>query len=98
MTAISIFHLTFGQKYAREPHPVGHWVHPDGVVEIWASSYLEARQLAVQHFGDRWGGIYDADRNKSLKYYPRGVLAVLDATRGITLVGQTPPPESWGAA
>ena len=42
------YYLTFGQKYRREPHPSGLSVHPDGYVEIIASSFEEARATAIK--------------------------------------------------
>lgn len=67
------FRLTFTLRYAREPHPNGLWVNPDGWVTIIAPSYDEARQVAFDLFGSAWGDLYDAD-HLDPSDFPRGEL------------------------
>lgn len=55
------FFLTFGIAYAREPHPAGSWIHPDGWVIICAATYHEARTVAVDLFGRNWSDLYHPD-------------------------------------
>lgn len=80
------FYLTFGVKYAATPHPAGSWVTPNGVVEVLAESYQEARALVVATFGIRWSMLYPAAEHiPSRAHFPAGVIAVLD-TDGLVTV------------
>lgn len=71
--------LTFGQRYATEPHPRFPDAHPDGWVEIAARTRWDARSLALSTFGQYWCDIYHPD-DFDPSYYPLGRLARLDAT------------------
>jgi hypothetical protein len=67
---VTEFRVTFGEKYAREPHPkaadLPFTVHPDG----WASIYVTARRgaqtpawwlarkFATEQFGPYWSDLY----------------------------------------
>lgn len=67
------FYITFGQKYRTEEHPCGG--HPDGYFRILAPSEEAARNIAFQHCGNKWSGIYDAP--PSAEHYPLSELGVL---------------------
>lgn len=41
-----VFYVTFGQKYASEPHPANRIAHPDGYVAIAAANVQVARKAA----------------------------------------------------
>lgn len=74
------FYLTFGVQYAREVHPSGSHVHPDGYVVIKAPEYDIARDLAVQLYGKQWSdlyGIHDIG-TWELDLFPRGVLLTIE--------------------
>ena len=71
-----IFYITFGQKYRGTPHPTDNRVHPDGWVEIEASSRAEARNLAFKHFREYWACLYsDEEMDERAKaMYERGCI------------------------
>jgi len=73
------FYVTFGQKYAREPHPTLAAAHPDGWVEVEADSEMAARRLALDHLDDRWAFMH-AEREFTRQLYPRGCIARIDQT------------------
>lgn len=52
------FYVTFGQKYAREPHPTLAAAHPDAWVEVDADSEMEARQLVFRALWSKWAFMY----------------------------------------
>jgi hypothetical protein len=66
------WYLTFGVQYAREPHPAGDWITPDGWVTIVAPSYEEARRVVVGLFGQAWSDLYGIEFGHD--YFPRGEL------------------------
>jgi hypothetical protein len=55
------FFLTFGQRYAREPHPTFPKAHPDGYVVIEADLYEDAREKACEVVGLHWSDLYRQD-------------------------------------
>lgn len=94
---MSEFRVTFGQKYAREPHPTVRWAHPDGWATIDAPDHMTARQLAVAVLGASWGGLYDvAGHDGGLlgdvlghavdwSLFPRGELARIHTDGSVTV-------------
>jgi hypothetical protein len=72
------YYLTFGQKYLRDEHPSGWPIHPNKIVEVWAPSWDEARELAIKVFGVHWAFINEWDKDIAAWYYPEP-LAVLCA-------------------
>jgi hypothetical protein len=72
------FYVTFGQRYAREPHPTFPAAHPDGYVVIVAPSEPIARAAAFSAFGTAWAFIYE--RPPEPRFAPRGELARLVAS------------------
>ena len=46
---MTTIYVTFGQKYARETHPVDGRAHPDGWFEYVADTYAEASVAARRH-------------------------------------------------
>jgi len=73
------YYISFGTKYAFEPHPL-EWVHPDGYLRIDAPSYEIARSYAMQLTDDKFAFMYDK-RPESI-YFPLGEIAhvVIDVT------------------
>lgn len=87
--ARSELYITFGVQYAREDHPAGDWVHPDGylVVEYSGGSLgaldangqpmadprERARLTAWAWLGGRWA--FDYDVKPSPLWYPKGEIA-----------------------
>ena len=73
------FFFTFGQVHVHRYGDVT--LDCDSVVQINADDEGAAREKMVECFGMKWGFSYDEERmNESLKkYYPRGVVLVLDA-------------------
>lgn len=90
--ALREYRITFGQKYAREAHPVFPAAHPDGWVTILASDYASARATAFASLGRFWGDLYDMELkgNRFLgdvlghatdwSLFPRGELGRIAAT------------------
>lgn len=77
MTATGIlveYHVTFGQKYRREPHPTFPKAHPDGWVTVWAHDEDKARQITVKRLGRAWAFLYGPDTWEP-SWYPLGNLA-----------------------
>jgi hypothetical protein len=58
---VSEYFVTFGQKYARETHPLLPAAHPDNWVVIEAPGMGEARQAAYGALSDLWCDVYAAD-------------------------------------
>ncbi len=71
-----IFYVTFGCKYAREPHPVLENAHPDGWVELHAESAVVARIKVKEIFGDTYS-MLRLEEDWDPSFYPRGRLAVM---------------------
>lgn len=76
------FYVTFGQKYARETHPMFPDAHPDGWIEVEADTEYAARCVVVQKIGTGWSSIYseeswlaweDTGRTND-ELYPRGCI------------------------
>jgi hypothetical protein len=64
------YYVSFGQRYAREPHPAIPSIHPDGLLEIEADNYDDARGKAFVAIGIAWSYLYS---QPSIWYFPRGV-------------------------
>lgn len=64
--------ITFGQRYAQEPHPVDHRIHPDGWIVSVGTDYATAREQAWGVLGEHFAFDYPADTFTSEGHYPRG--------------------------
>lgn len=74
-------YITFGIKYADEPHPTFPAAHPDGwLTVVNAADHEAARAAAVEALGTAWA--FDYIEPPSRKYCPRGELGQLDARTG----------------
>jgi hypothetical protein len=83
---VAEYRLTFGQQYAREPHPKLPAAHPDGWVTILVededsadAAYAAARVIALRHAGRHWCDVYEPgddgfDEAYWQSLYPRGEL------------------------
>lgn len=70
------YRVTFGVKYATEPHPTFSTAHPDGWVTIEAPTEEYARKIAMFIFTDKWAFIYPATSDYFwAAQYPRGEIA-----------------------
>jgi hypothetical protein len=76
------FYVTFGQQYAREPHPTCPGAHPDGWLQVEAGTEDAARQLVTDVIGRHWAFIYD--ERPSLALFSRGCIGVVTEGRGLT--------------
>lgn len=66
-------YVTFGQKYADEPHPSLPQAHPAGWLELRGfPTYLMARAVAFAMTGGCHA--FDYEKKPSRLLYPRGVL------------------------
>ncbi len=66
------FYVTFGQQYAREPHPAWAGIHPDGWITIEALDYEAARSRTIKLFGTQWCWLYDPTLTSfRLSFFPR---------------------------
>jgi hypothetical protein len=70
--------LLFGQRFRREEHPAGAWVHPDGYVLVDIPDYAQARQQVALYFGTAWSNLDDMSEADLKEYFPRGQIGVLD--------------------
>lgn len=67
------WHLTFGQKYCREPHPLGpQGGNPNGYVTVKASSLEQAIDQVWALIGDAWSMLYSEEEFTSEKYVFEG--------------------------
>lgn len=81
------YRVTFGQKYAREPHPTFREAHPDGWVAVEAPDYATARAAVVEAFGIAWAELYGPGAMPSdqwLRTFPRGELDRIAAPPAVT--------------
>lgn len=68
--------ITFGQRHAREEHPLGGWIHPGGWIAIdlpldmpTVEKYAEVRKI----FGEEWSMLYDSgEAGMDPSFFPRG--------------------------
>lgn len=82
----STIFVTFGTKYAHEPHPTLPFAHPDGYLTIEAPDYGTARGIAMAMTGGAFGTDY-LERPSDITYQ-RGELArviVHDAIAQVTI-------------
>lgn len=61
--------VTFGQQYARDPHPTFGAAHPDGWVTIHARSEQAARDEAYTWLGRHWAFMYAMAGARSVSAY-----------------------------
>ena len=55
------FRMSFGFRFANEPHPVFPQAHPHGWLTIWASDYEQARSAAWHLFQGAWCDLYSPE-------------------------------------
>lgn len=77
---MSNYFVTFGQKYAYEPHPTLPGAHPDGLLKVVAEDGADARRLVFDTIGGFWAFMYDEEQIAGdMHFYPAGVTHVLDS-------------------
>lgn len=77
---MSNYFVTFGQKYAREPHPTFPGAHPDGVLRVVAKDGADALLRVCETIGSFWAFMYNEEQiTESMHFYPAGVTHVLDS-------------------
>lgn len=64
------YRLTFGQRYAREPHPTFPAAHPDGWVTIIAPTWSAGRAFASDRFGRHWAFLYAEEEFGATSAWP----------------------------
>ena len=76
-TVPETFYVTFGQQYARKPHPRFRGAHPDGYLVVEAVDLADARMFAVSLLGTYWSDCYGQETAETWKaeLFPAGVLA-----------------------
>lgn len=87
------FHVTFGQKYAHEQHPLFEGAHPHALLEVHAQDEAEARSRVIDAIGTHWAFIYPHTAGMDTKpspfapglMFPRGVTHIID-TNGLRRV------------
>lgn len=67
---MSLCYITFGVKYATEPHPLLSWAHPDGWLTVEADTYEHARAIAFAITGGKHAFDYRDEPNQDI--YPLG--------------------------
>lgn len=73
------YYVTFPDKYKLQRHPMFSGAHPDGIVQINASSEDAARKVAEAALGTKeWSFL--GDKNPSRENYPLGIIAVWSGT------------------
>lgn len=71
------WHFTFGQTHTHSYN--GVTLDKNSVLEV-IGSCDETRARMFELFGPKWSMQYKADGH-DLKYFPRGVVAIIDATK-----------------
>lgn len=72
------YFVTFGQKYARETHPLLADAHPDHWVVIEAPSLPAAREAAYGALSDLWYNVYSPESWAEIRHlFPGGEIARL---------------------
>lgn len=87
------FCVSFGVKYATEPHPTLPQAHPDGVLEIVvvgdvakSAAYLYARRIAFGllspdlESASAYSHMYEQPSKHLLEDFPRGAIATVEFT------------------
>ena len=82
------FFMTVGQKFKREPHPLGPGGNPDGYVEVHDKTEMGACQQVEKLVGDAWSMLYSEEEFTSdeyafeemrvIDYFPAGRLGVIE--------------------
>ena len=78
------FYVTFGTKYADEPHPHFPSINPDGWVEVEAENESVARQIIYDLLGDKWAFIYSEDSIEKI-FFPAGCIATAEQIKKLNL-------------
>jgi hypothetical protein len=77
---LKTYRITFGQKWAREPHPQsinGVSPHPNGWFEVKAHSWQDAQKFAMTTFRGEFAMCYTPEEYQSAdwaKFFPLGKL------------------------
>lgn len=66
-------YVTFGMKYAREPHPTYPKAHPDGWLRITAPTVEDAFNLIARRIGTAYA-FYYTSANFEPHWHPMGEL------------------------
>jgi len=61
---VSVYYVTFGVKYADEPHPVNEIITNRAVVAIEAPSEEFARRVAFHHFDQYWSQLLPEEEGR----------------------------------
>lgn len=69
------YYVTFGQKYRHENDALGR--HPDGWMEVTATTMEEARSIVFTKLDRGWAFIY-AGRTFDKSLYPKGCIKELN--------------------
>ncbi len=73
-----IFHVTFGQQFHREPHPVLPRVTPDGWMDVEADDATAAQSVVMDSIGGAWAMLYsDDDPDWKPEYFPAGCIGTI---------------------
>ncbi|RTE48804.1 hypothetical protein [Actinobaculum sp. 352] len=59
-----IYYVTFGVKYADEPHPINPLITDKAVAKIKAPSEEMARRFAFRHFDQYWSRVIPQDEGE----------------------------------
>ncbi len=68
------YRLTFGVRYATEPHPTFPQADPDGWVTILAPDMEAAREVAFSRLGKAWAFLEPPERMRE-RFFPHGEIA-----------------------
>lgn len=76
---MSLYYVTFGQKYAHEDHPRIPTAHPDGWLTIEAPDEETARDKAFELTDGAFAFMYD--KQPDILVYPRGEVCRVSASK-----------------
>lgn len=81
---MSLFVVTFGQRFHRDQHPLFPPAHPDGWVAVEARDEHQAHLLAFAALGRQWAFVYPASMPGRFAEasYPLGCLGWIISVRG----------------
>jgi hypothetical protein len=91
------FYVTFGVRYAHEPHPYWKGAHPDGWLTVQAPDEEAARLLVRTFIGLKWSMMYDSLNWRPEGSFSRRTLATITTNGGIfPAEGVEPPTPQFG--
>jgi hypothetical protein len=78
---MSRHYFTFGQVHVHSVN--GKVFDKDCVVQIDADDADKAREIMVEHFGQKWAFQHSQGHPPDMTFYPRGIIPLIDTDGGL---------------